>query len=32
MTENLRPFPFCGGEAKLQLTYDEGNFKDKSNR
>lgn len=30
MTEKLRPCPFCGGEAKLQLTDDEGNFKDES--
>lgn len=28
--EKLRPCPFCGGEAKLQLTDDEGNFKDES--
>lgn len=30
MTEKLRPCPFCGGEAKLQLTDYEGNFKDES--
>lgn len=30
MTEKLRPCPFCGGEAKLQLTDDEGNFQDES--
>ena len=30
MTEKLRSCPFCGGEAKLQLTDDEGNFKDES--
>lgn len=30
MTEKLRPCPFCDGEAKLQLTDDEGNFKDES--
>lgn len=32
MAEKLRLCPFCVGEARLQLTYDEGNFKDKSNR
>ena len=30
MTEKLRPCPFCGGEAKIQLTDYEGNFKDES--
>lgn len=30
MNKKLRPCPFCGGEAKLQLTDDEGNFKDES--
>ena len=29
---NLRPCPFCGGEERLQLTYDKGNFKDKFKR
>ena len=32
MAERLRPCPFCGGEERLQLTYDKGNFKDKSKR
>lgn len=32
MTEKLKPFPFYGGEVKLQLIDDEGNFKDKSKR
>lgn len=30
MTEKLRPCPFCGGEARLQLTDEEGNFRDES--
>lgn len=30
MTEKLKPCPFCGGEAIIQLTDDEGNFKDES--
>lgn len=30
MNEKLRPCPFCGGGARLQLTDDEGNFKDES--
>lgn len=30
MTEKLRLCPFCGGEARLQLTDDEGNFRDES--
>ena len=30
MTEKLRPCPICGGEVRLQLTDEEGNFKDES--
>lgn len=30
MTEKLRPCPFCGGEAKIQLTDSEGNGKSES--
>ena len=30
MIEKLIPCPFCGREARLQLTDDEGNFKDES--
>ena len=30
MNEKLRPCPICGGEARLQLTDEEGNFKDES--
>ena len=30
MIEKLRLCPFCGGEARLQLTDDEGNFEDES--
>lgn len=28
MNEELKPCPFCGGKAKLQITDDEGNFHD----
>ena len=27
MAERLRPCQFCGGEERLQLTYDKGHFK-----
>lgn len=30
MIEKLIPCPFCGREARLQLTDEEGNFKDES--
>jgi hypothetical protein len=30
MTEKLRPCPFCGGKARIQVTDDEGNFQDES--
>jgi endogenous inhibitor of DNA gyrase (YacG/DUF329 family) len=30
MTEKLRPCPFCGGEARIQVTDDEGNLKSES--
>lgn len=32
MAEKLRLCIFCGGEVRLQLTDDEGNFKDKFKR
>jgi len=30
LTEKLRPCPFCGGEARIQVTDDEGNLKSDS--
>lgn len=30
MTERLRPCPFCGGKARIQVTDDEGNLKSES--
>ena len=30
MTDKLNPCPFCGGEARIQVTDDEGNLKSES--